>query len=187
MVQAHQDPSLTMQHVPSNPHGTECQSCTSVQSQALFHSLSAHMASLTPKREWMKLPCIQPRASIGPRVLKDDSCIISAHTLGTQETIHMRLSRELLHPHPSQVLTQFRPPSRSHDITSHANAATLAPPPSPIGASSRGRCLRHCAVNARVLSSADIDPVALSHVYIINLESLNISIVNSINMQDIFL
>ena len=79
-------------------------------------------------------------------------------------------------------LKSIAPPSRSCDVTSSANAMTLAPPPSLIDTSRRGGCLPHRAVDAvstssfiiidaagwrvRSMSSADIDVVMLSCVYI---------------------
>jgi hypothetical protein len=45
------------------------------------------------------------------------------------------------------------PPPRSRDVTSSVNAMTLAPPPSLIDVSCRGRCLPHGAVDAVGTSS----------------------------------
>jgi len=52
------------------------------------------------------------------------------------------------------------PPSRSHDVTSSANAVTLAPPPSLIDASRRCGCLPHRAVDAVSTPSFTIVDVA---------------------------
>ena len=68
----------------------EWQSRASVQSQALFQSLSAHMASLTPDREWIafaarsdflldpETPMRTTQSVTWP--LKDDPCVVSVHT-----------------------------------------------------------------------------------------------------------